>query len=127
MNTRLTSLYALAATLSLTAPVTMSAAAQGPTPVSQPAPNYAFDLRHNEIEGEVTVLYTVTAKGDVENVAVISSTNKAFERPTRVAIKHWKFTPATKDGVSVSTRVRQTISFEIPYLHAENATIIASR
>jgi protein TonB len=103
----------------------MLAADQGPTPVSQTVPNYAFDLRHNDIEGEVTVSYTVTAKGDVEHVAVVSSTDHAFERPARAAIKSWKFVPATKDGVCVSSNVRQTISFVIPELHPEIASIIA--
>jgi TonB family protein len=116
---------ARAAALSLTASVSMSAADQSPTPVSQPAPNYAFDLRHDEIEGKVTVSYTVNAKGEVVDGVVVSSTEKAFERPTLAAIRQWKFTPATKDGVAVSTSVRQTINFTLPYLHAENAAAIA--
>jgi protein TonB len=125
MNIHRISLCALAATLGLTAPVSMLAADQGPTPVSQTAPIYAFDLRHNDIEGEVTVSYTITATGNVENLAVVSSTDRAFERPTRAAVKTWRFLPATKDGVSVNTRVRQTISFQIPDLHPEIASIIA--
>jgi protein TonB len=103
----------------------MFAADQGPTPVSQPAPNYAFDLRHDEIEGEVTVAYTVTAQGDVRNVAVVSSSYRAFERPTLAAIRHWKFNPAVKDGVPVSTRVRQAISFQLPCIHSEISEVVA--
>jgi TonB family protein len=125
MNARLTSVYTLAAALSLTASVAMSAADQGVSPVSQPAPNYSFELRRATIEGKVTVSYTVSANGDVENVAVVSSTEKSFEKPTLAAIRQWKFMPATKDGVAVSTPVRQTISFRLPYLHASDATAIA--
>jgi TonB family protein len=125
MKTHRFSLCALAATLSLTASVSMFAADQGPTPVSPPAPTYAFQLRHDEIEGDVTVSYTVTAQGDVKNVAVVNSSHRAFDGPTLAAIKGWKFIPAKKDGVPVSTRVRQIVSFELLYLHQENSELIA--
>jgi protein TonB len=126
MNNRLNSIYAVAAALGLTASVSMSAADQGPNPVSRPAPSYAFDMRHDEIEGKVTVTFTVSAKGDVEDAAVVSSTEKAFEHAALAAVRQWKFTPATKDGVAVSASARQTINFALPYLHAKNATALAS-
>jgi TonB family protein len=126
MNTRLTSVYALAAALSLAAPVSMPASDPRPVPVSQCAPQYPHALRHAEVEGNVVVSYTVTAQGNVANAVVVSSTDKASEHATLAAIRQWKFTPVTKDGVAVSTPVRQTINFQLPYLHAENATSIAS-
>ncbi len=126
MNTRITSIHALAAVLSLTASATMFAADQSLNPVSQPAPNYAFDLRHAEIEGKVTVSFTVNAKGAVEDAAIVSSTEKVLEKPALAAVRQWTFTPAMKDGVAVSTSVRQTISFMLPYLHTEHATAIIS-
>jgi hypothetical protein len=58
-------------------------------------------------------------------LAIVSSTEKSFEKPTLAAIRQWKFTPATRDGVAVSTPVRQTISFRLLYLHNVNATAMA--
>lgn len=125
MKTRLILLYAVATALSLPASATLFAAVDLPTPISQVSPKYAFDLRRDEIEGKVVVSYTITAQGDVANAAVVSSTEKAFERATLAAIKQWKFTPAKKDGVVVIARVLTTVNFVLPYLHDEGAAAIA--
>jgi protein TonB len=103
----------------------MFAADQGPTPVSQCPPKYAYDLRHDEIEGTVVVSYTITAQGDVANPVVVSSTDKAFTGATLAAIRQWKFKPAMKDGVAVNTPVRTTVNFILPYLHEKSVTAIA--
>ena len=125
MNTRLASLSALGAALILNASVPMLAAAQAPSPVYQPEPRYPYDLRRNEIEGKVTVAFTVTAKGDVERATVVRSTDQAFEKTTLHAIRQWKFVPVTKDGVAVSTTVLETVNFRLPHLHAANTPALA--
>jgi TonB family protein len=125
MNARLASLGALGAALLLNAPVPMRAAAQLPSPVYQPAPKYPYDLLRQEIEGQVTIAFTVTAKGDVEGATVVNSTDQAFERSTLHAISQWKFAPVTKDGVAVSTPVLQIVKFRMPELHAADAAAIA--
>jgi TonB family protein len=125
MNARLASLGALGAALILNVSVPMLAATQAPSPVYQPEPRYPYDLRRNEIEGHVTVAFTVTAKGDVERATVVSSTDQAFERSTLHAIRLWRFVPVKKDGVAVSTTVLETVNFRLPYLHAANAAAIA--
>ncbi len=125
MNTRLASLCALGAALILNASVPMSAADQKPSPVYQPAPKYPYDLLRHEIEGQVTLAFTVTAKGDVEHATIVSSTDQAFERNTLHAISQWKFAPVTKDGIAVSTPVLQVVKFRLPYLHGEDAAAIA--
>jgi protein TonB len=82
--------------------------------VSQPKPEYSVFLRHADVEGRVVVSFTVTPSGDVADATVVSSTDRLLNAPTLDAVRTWKFVPATRDGLPVSTRVRQLVTFSIP-------------
>jgi len=125
MNTRLPSLL-LAAALSTTAFASLSAEDRLPQPVSQPSPGYPFDLRKAQIEGDVLIVFTVTAEGTVANPQVVSSSNWVFRDLTLAAIKQWKYTPALKDGRPVSVKVRQPFTFRMPEKDAERAAGLAA-
>lgn len=90
------------------------AADQAPQALSQPKPDYAFQLRRDDIEGRVTVSFTVTPQGDVTDAAIVASTQRRLEKPALSAIRTWKFRPATKGGVPVSSRVIEAVSFTLP-------------
>ena len=87
---------------------------QNPQAVSQQAPVYSYDLRHDDVEGQVVVSFNVTPKGDVENASVVSSTQPRLVRPTLLALSRWKYLPATKGGVPVASRVIETVNFTMP-------------
>jgi protein TonB len=116
----------LAAALSVSASQSLSAATQDAKPISEVAPVYSHDLRASGVEGEVVVSFTITAKGDVLNPVVVSSTDRLLEKPTLAAVIKWKFAPAMKDGVPISVRAVQPVAFMIPDLHQDATRLITS-
>ncbi len=121
MNIRKLSACTLAAALSVSALNSLSAAVQLAKPISQTAPLYSRVLRAARIEGQVVVDFTITTKGDVIN-PVVSSTNRKLEGPSLEAVRKWKFSPATKDGVAITVKALQPVEFVIPELHSEETT-----
>lgn len=119
MKTHIVSLFSLAAALSLSASNPMSAAIQDAKPIAQVAPAYSRDLRSSGVEGDVVVSFTIAANGEVRNATVVSSADHLLEYPALAAVRQWKFTPAMKDGVAVSVKAVQTVSFAIPELHQD--------
>ena len=87
---------------------------QAPKIISQPAPDYSYGLRRDEVQGVVRVEFNVTPSGDVANAAIVSSTEKRLDRPTLLALSKWKYAPATKAGVPVASRVLATVKFAMP-------------
>jgi TonB family protein len=124
MKTHIVSLCSLAAALSLTASNPMSAALQDAKPVVQVAPAYAPDLRAAGVEGDVTVAFTIAENGEVHNAMVVSSSQRLLEYPALAAVRQWKFTPAMKDGVAVSQKAVQTVSFAIAEVHPDTNRLV---
>tara|TARA_Y100000592_G_C5304668_1_gene237140 strand:+ start:73 stop:546 length:474 start_codon:yes stop_codon:yes gene_type:complete len=60
----------------------------------------------------VVVIFIVDENGRVQDPKVQRSTNPSFDRSALAAIKQWKFEPAKVQGRSVSSRLRQSFSFE---------------
>ncbi len=98
----------------LSAQSVSAAANQAPKAISQPKPDYSFQLRRDDVEGVVTVSFTITSLGDVTDVALVSSTQRRLDKPTLSAIKTWKFQPGIKGGQPVSSKVIQAVAFSIP-------------
>ena len=73
-----------------------------PKPIDRPSPVYAFELLKAGTEGAVEVAYTVDTRGNVTNLKVVRSTNRAFEQPTIEAMRRWKYQPAMQDGTPTS-------------------------
>ncbi len=82
-----------------------------PEPISQPSPNFPYDLQHVVSEGSVVVGFIVDRHGDVVQARIISSSNSGFERAALSAIEKWKFRPGVKNGRKVGTRVEQPLAF----------------
>jgi len=109
----------LAAALSVSALTPLSAAIVEAKPVSQAAPIYSPDLRAACVEGNVVISFTITAKGDVVNPVVISSTDEHLNSAALEAVRKWKFAPAMKDGVAFKVKAVQPVAFVIPELHSD--------
>jgi periplasmic protein TonB len=75
-------------------------------------PNRALD---RGISGEVTLSFTVTPSGKVENINVTGEnpSGYGFARAAREAVQNWTFQPQTIDGVPVAYPARYTISFKL--------------
>ncbi|MGB0766469.1 MAG: energy transducer TonB [Phycisphaeraceae bacterium] len=59
----------------------------------------------------VIVVFIVDAGGRVQNAAVQSSTDSAFNNAALSAVKQWRFEPAQRKGKPVSDRLRVPINF----------------
>lgn len=81
--------------------------------VAAASPVYPYLLRHAGSTGEVTVVFTVNAKGVVTNAAIVDSNNFEFNASSLDAIRKWTFTPATKNGQAVETRLKQTFTYNV--------------
>jgi protein TonB len=81
--------------------------------ISTVTPAYPYLMRRAEGTAEVTVAFTVNARGVVTKASVLRSDQTEFNAAALDAIKKWTFTPATKNGVAVDTKVHQTFKFSV--------------
>lgn len=87
---------------------------QPPKVLSQQAPSYSYELRHEEVQGTVVVSFTVLPSGEVANATIVSSSDWRFNQATLLAVSQWKYSPGMKAGAPVSTRVLETVKFTLP-------------
>jgi periplasmic protein TonB len=77
-------------------------------------PPYPPWLERQEIAGLVTVRVQVGIDGRVLAVELVSASHPDFFAATRdQALKRWRFKPATRDGVAVTSWVTKTVRFEV--------------
>jgi TonB family protein len=76
-------------------------------------PFYPYDMRVAGLEGTVVVEFVVAKDGRVHDPVVVRSNNPWFERPALEAIQQWRYSPGTKDGRPVNTRVQQSVVFNL--------------
>lgn len=85
-----------------------------PSPTSAIQPEYPRDALRQGQEGYVALEFTVTAEGEVTNVAITEAEpGGVFEEPVRDAIRRWRFQPATQGGEPVDQRVRHRFDFNL--------------
>jgi protein TonB len=79
----------------------------------QSTPNYPFEMRRAEIEGEVLVDFLVDTEGDVQNARALQSSHREFEAAAVQSVAKWKFRPGRKNGQNVVTRMQVPILFTL--------------
>lgn len=85
-----------------------------PAPASIVQPEYPGEALRRGQEGYVALEFTVTANGEVTDVAITDSEPAGvFEQPVREAIRRWRFEPATEGGEPVEQRVRHQFEFNL--------------
>jgi TonB family protein len=78
-------------------------------------PLYPRDAWTNDIEGDVTIEFNVSADGRVEQIKVVKSSNAVFITTSIDAISRFRYAPARKNGAAVAaTGVREKFQFRIP-------------
>ncbi|MDT8448617.1 MAG: energy transducer TonB [Wenzhouxiangellaceae bacterium] len=83
-------------------------------PLVRIQPQYPRDAAMDQIEGYVTIEFTITETGSVKDPRVIDSKPpRVFDREAIRAILRWKFKPRVIDGVAVERRATQTIDFSL--------------
>lgn len=95
--------HAVAASVfALTGVFAGQAVAQDRELVTVEAPEYPRGAERRELEGHVTVRYSVTAEGTVANVEVVEANPEGvFDRAVLRALESWRYAPsdASTDGI----------------------------
>jgi TonB family protein len=78
-------------------------------PIVRPSPDYPAVAQERGLAGSVTLQYDVTAKGAVENVSVVESTEAVFDEPAATALKQWKYLPRIAAGKRVAALAQRTV------------------
>ena len=77
-------------------------------------PAYPIGQLRREREGEVSVRVLVGTDGRVKDIQLIESPHEDFWSATRKrALRKWRFTPATKDGMPVESWMTLKVLFQI--------------
>jgi periplasmic protein TonB len=77
-------------------------------------PDYPPGLLQKEIEGTVSVRVLVGIDGRVREAQVVSATHPDFGKAAvKQAMRHWRFSPATRDGVPVEDWQTLSVRFTI--------------
>ena len=82
-----------------------------PTVVEHVDAVYPPDKLAQAIDTAVEVLVTVERDGTVSDAKIAVSGGEAFDAAALVAVRRWKFTPATRDGAPIRARIRVPFHF----------------
>jgi len=83
-----------------------------PKATRSPDPEFPTLPSDAEPRGVVVMLVGINAKGHVELVHVMRSSNDAFQNSAVSTVKTWKFSPAKKDGKPVPVQVTVEMKFQ---------------
>jgi TonB family protein len=78
-------------------------------PIVRIPPDYPSAAIERGLQGDVTLQFDVTAKGAVENVTIVGSTDAVFEEAAATALARWKYLPRIAAGKRVATPKQQTV------------------
>lgn len=96
------------------APDAALSVAEEVTPLSDVPPNYPQRALASGIEGEVTLAFTITAEGRVDNLRVIEAQPPGvFDREARRAALRWRFAPRRENGQAVAREATKTLYFRL--------------
>jgi TonB family protein len=84
-----------------------------PAVIYQEAPRYTEQGIRAKIQGFVSMEFVVEVDGSVGDVRIITPLDLGLDAMAVAALKHWRFRPATKDGLPVRARTNVVLSFSI--------------
>lgn len=84
-----------------------------PPRVTRLSIKYPDALRKGQKTGSVTVQYTITVKGTLEDLKITKSKHEDFGKAVTDALASAKYTPGILNGAPVDCRVQQTVRFDI--------------
>jgi len=83
-----------------------------PRLISSASPTYPAFAKNSHIEGDVVILATIDASGNVTGMKVVSGPD-ALRQAAQDALHHWKYEPGTLDGQAVATQMQVTLKFRL--------------
>ena len=81
--------------------------------IKRTQPSYPANALRMGIEGSVQLLATISKKGDISAVRVLSG-DSSLARAAVDAVKQWKYKPYLLDGVPVEIQTQVTVNFKLP-------------
>lgn len=84
-----------------------------PVAISQPQPRYPEPARRARIQGSVQVEAIIDRNGNVTDVKLRSGLPFGLSESALVAVKQWKFEPATLNGKNVAVFYTLTVKFAL--------------
>jgi TonB family protein len=81
--------------------------------IKKTPPSYPANALRMGIEGSVQLLATISKKGDISAVKVLSG-DPSLARAAADAVKQWKYKPYLLDGVPVEIQTQVTVNFKLP-------------
>jgi TonB family protein len=76
-------------------------------------PVYTVEAREQRHQGTVVVEAVVRTNGTIEIVRVAKSLGFGLDEQAIVALKQWRFEPATRNGLPVNVRVKIEVNFNL--------------
>jgi protein TonB len=81
---------------------------------TNPLPEYPQLARQKQWQGVVWLLVDVSAQGLVDDVNIERSCGyRVLDTSARSTVQRWEFSPATRDGLPVESRVRIPVRFSL--------------
>jgi len=84
-----------------------------PRALSAPDPQYTEEARREKFGGRVLLCVIVGTDGESRNVWVARTLGHGLDGSAVETIKHWKFSPAMKNGAPVAAVVNVETSFDV--------------
>ena len=81
-----------------------------PKPTERTLPQYPSRLKGSGVTGTVVIVIVVNDAGIVDQAEIQEANDESFGLAVKSALLKWKFSPAIKDGRSVSTYFPLTLS-----------------
>ncbi len=82
-----------------------------PVAIHKVDPAYPPSLIRAHVEGTVTLYAVIRADGTVDGVKVLRGVDDTLDQNARVALSHWHFRPATRNGAAVDLEAVVQIPF----------------
>jgi TonB family protein len=64
-------------------------------------PGYPVQLMRENVEGTITLYAIIQSDGSVGEIRVMQGVDDRLDRYATLALSHWHFRPAIKDGAAV--------------------------
>lgn len=88
-----------------------AAAVVPPRVLTSKQPETPSDALPLNRDARVELLVTIDEHGTVTNVEVVSSAGQALDEAAMVALRGWRFAPATRDSKPIKSRIRVPLAF----------------
>lgn len=89
-------------------------ARDGEQPQIRLEPRYPAAALEQRLEGHVTMEFTITAEGKVQDIEVIDASHSLFQDAAVNALSRWRYWPQQGASPVEGQRIQETLEFRLP-------------